>query len=253
MIPTNLLLIVAIQAGVLLCLLFIAKRIGTSANIHWRVSIGAGVAFGVLMDSVLGNEGIFAYLPSGVDSTYSYPNELPLTLLFFNAIASYGIAALSVATIAQSLFEHPKSITNASLWIASFIVGGLFAVLLAPDDSLALMIAWGVAIIGASELLLYIGNRLGPIMLLLNKKNYRPTLNLFVFSLLVGAVYELANLAFPFWVWLPESSVSQGTLRIIITLFGYFVLFYPMAALYILIIDTQQTRFNAKESKWPNK
>lgn len=238
-IPTNLLVIVTIQAFVFLCLLLTVKLFGISGPIQWRVSFGVGIGFGVLMDSILGGDGIFAYLPSGPASAHLYPSELSFVLLVFNAIASYGIAALSIATIAPSLFENRYFIGKGSLWLGSLIVCGLFLVVLVPSHSLALMFAWGAVIIGFSELFLYLGKKTGPVLALFNEHNYRPFLKLFIFSSLVGSIYESANMAFPFWVWLPESSVNPNALTALVIFAGYFVLFHPMAALYTLLIDAQ--------------
>lgn len=234
LIPTNLVIIVLVQAIILSVLLILLKRFGTAEHIDWPVAIVIGVGFGVLMDVVLGGYDIFAYLPAGHMMGYVDPRELPIQVLLFNAIASYGLASLSVAAITSHLVITCQRNRNRLLLLGLLTICGLLAVIIVPARSVALMFAWGTVIVGASELILYIGGKTGPVLALLSGKDHRPFIILFVFSAALGSIYETINAFFRFWIWLPGSSASATALSILVALVGYMALFYPMLALYAI-------------------
>ncbi|MCW9060057.1 MAG: hypothetical protein OQL11_14410 [Gammaproteobacteria bacterium] len=239
-IPANLLIIVVVQALVLITLLVLSGRFSIEHKIDWKIALGVGVGYGMLMDALLGGVGVFAYLFGEPSSGYTSPNELPIFLLVFNAVASYGLAALSVAVIAPGIIRPLKIHANLPLLVGVVLIFSLCLAIITPAHSLWLMFAWGAVVISFSELLLCHGGKGGPILAFITDRDYRPLLVLIGFSVVVGSIYEIVNIVFPFWVWLPGSSVSLWILTLLVVLLGYFVLFYPMATLYVLISNHQR-------------
>lgn len=233
--PTNLLLIVAVQAAAF-AVAALSLR-GTSAwqRLDWPVAIGVGVGFGILMDLVLGEHGVFAYLPNADRGAVVSPKELPVLVLLFNSVASYGLASLSVALIAPNLVVSFTRTRDWSIRLATATTLSLFAVLTAPERGLAMLFAWGAVIVSAGELWLYLCGKTGPVLALLAGKDPMPILRLTLFSSVLGVCYELANFFFPFWVWLPGSDITPIRLSSLVALVGYIALFHPMAVLYVSV------------------
>ena len=145
------------------------------------------------------------------------------------------MAALSVAVIAPKSIVSIHAHENPSSLVGGVLICTLCLAIISPAHTLWLMFSWGAVVLSASELLLCHGGKVGPILAFLIFRDYRPLLTLISFSIVVGSIYETVNMLFPFWVWLPGSSGSSLIIAIVIVLLGYFVLFYPLAALYILI------------------
>lgn len=235
--PENLVIIVFAQAALFVALILGLQHFGFIQGLDWPIAIGVGVGFGMLMDLVLGAYGIFGYHPAGHASQAVNPRDLPLHVLLFNAFASYGLASLSIATIAPHLVVSYRRTRNWSVRLGLVTTCGLLAVMIVPDRSVAMMFAWGIVIVGAGELALYVGGKTGPVLAFVAAKNYWPLLRLVSFSATVGISYESTNLAFPFWEWLPGSPSSKTTLVALVALVGYVALFHPMAALYVILTD----------------
>lgn len=237
--PTNLIIIVLAQAIILLIMLMFLKRTRQSSTINWPVAIGIGAGFGVLMDLVLGAYGIFAYLLPGWTKVPIDPRKLPVQVLIFNAIASYGLASASIAAIAPSIVVASRRNRGWSISTGLITVGGLLGVLLIQTASVGMMFAWGLVIIGTGELALHIAGKAGPFLAVLAKHDWHPLVRLWLCSSFLGATYEIINIMFPFWVWLPGSSINQTLLVGIIVSIGYVALLHPMAVLYILLNDRE--------------
>lgn len=229
--PANLIAIACCQAAIwgIVRLLPNAARID---RLQWLKVAGLGTFFGILMDLLLGAAGLFAYLPEGSQTMPVEPKNLPLFLLIFNAFISYGLAVATTALVVKSFIKNSKT---PKFWryATALLMGiGIVGIIFSPPASLAMMISCGIAIVAGGELLLAIDNRGGPLILLFSRQTYLPFLKLWAFSILVGTGYEIANLFFPFWVWLPGSNISGISIRILVIFLGYFALFHPIAILW---------------------
>lgn len=235
--PSNLIVIVVVQSIVLIAVLVFQWRAGRRISINWPLATLTGIVFGTLMDLVLGAYGIFAYRLHGLAEAPIKPHDLPVAVLLFNALASYGIASVTVSTIASRVVSKEPSVLGFRIGIVLFTVCGFLGVISLPTASISSMFAWGATIISAGELVLCLNGTQGPFLALLTTRDWKPLLNLWGLCLFVGVTYEITNLFFPFWVWLPSVALNQGILTVIIAFFGYVALLHPMAVLYVLIAD----------------
>ena len=237
--PGNLIVIVACQAALLIAALVLFRIANQRVGISWLLAGGIGVGFGVFMDAVLGIHGIFAYLPNGPQAPFVRPKDLPLEVLIFNALASYGVAAATVATISARVVTAG---TPATSWSSRLTIAPLFgsiAVTLCAPASVPMMVAWGAILIGGGELALYVSGRSGPFLSLLSGSGWKPVVTLWAFSFVIGSIYEVCNTLFPFWIWLPGADVDTFRLKVLISTLGYMALMHPMAVLYILLDQPQ--------------
>jgi len=236
----NLLLIVIVQSIVLAVVLIWRRRRSGDATLNWIAAIAVGAVFGLAMDLSLGAQDVFAYHPLAGQPLAVQPRRLPMLLLIFNAIASYGIASVTAAAVAPRLVTLSRPGTGWALVLALAAIAGIGGVLLLPNGSLAILFAWGVVLIASGELALWGRAKSGPFLSLAAVRDWHPLSRLVRLSLLVGLSYELANAAFPFWVWLPGSSLGPIGLAALIALIGYVALLHPLTVLYLLVTDAHR-------------
>lgn len=231
--PINLVYIVLFQAFIW-GIIRILPNSNPLGRAQWAIVAATAILFGVAMDLVLGASGIFAYLSEGPFTPPVEPHNLEIYLLLVNAFFSYGIAIATLALVVDSITVSYK---RSIFWL--FLTGvavftGIFGIISSPEASFAVLFSWGLVIVSAGEFLLMLNDRAGPVVMLFVRRSYFPFFKLWIFSIVVGASYELANLVFPFWGWLPDSGLSQTTLRILMIFFGYFALFHAITALWFL-------------------
>lgn len=233
--PINLILIVLAQIFIWGLIRMVANPTSIDPT-QWVIIAIMGTFLGISMDTVLGTFGIFTYLANGVSETPVRPQNLSINLLVFNAFASYGVAFATTALVADSVVStNTKKKSKSWVWItclANFI--GIAGIILTERASFGMMVSLGIVIISFGEILLILKNQFGPLIALFSQESYLPFLKLWAFSISVGAGYEIANWIFPFWIWLPNSSIPTFWLRILIIFLGYFVLFHAMTTLWAL-------------------
>lgn len=233
--PINLVAIVVAQ---LITFAIIMQLFGRKTNLaisDWLLVVGVGTGLGLLMDAVIGTFGIFAYLPQGISGSPVVPRELPIHVLLFNAFASYGLASATVVPL-SSHFLRQHSLSRRWMAVCGAVaLCGVVGVLLFHPGSVAVLFAWGGTIIAFGELVLGVKRKTGPFLSLFTLNDWRPFGRFWLLCASVGAVYELVNSAFPFWVWLPDSHVSEVGMKTLIAVAGYLALFHPLVVLYVLL------------------
>lgn len=231
--PINLFYIVLFQA-VIWAIVRILPNSSQLDKKQWATVAATGLLFGVSMDLALGAFGIFAYLPDGPQASVIEPHNLEIYLLLFNAFISYGIAVATLAMVADSMTVESECSTFWMTAMRIAIFAGILGVIFSPTASFAILFSWGLVIVSSGELLLMLINHAGPLVSMLSQMSYVPFFKLWTFSIMIGASYEIANLFFPFWVWLPNSGISTNLLRLLIILLGYFALFHAITTLWVL-------------------
>ena len=192
------------------------------------LSMAAGIVFSAAYDLILGRQGVFVYGGSMGTNLIPGVGLTPVHLLANGAI-SYGAAFATVFYLRgpRSDIARPCGrLLHAALiaTIALAIAGDC----LSPPGSIWLMFCAGIAILGAGELICLLRGRPGPIVPLLTGRDWRPAGRLWLASLLIGSAYELANLVFPFWIWLPRGGLPPMVVECLVVGSGYVVLLHPM-------------------------
>lgn len=203
---------------------------------QWARVAVIGTLFGAVLDPLLGAAGLFGYLPQGPGTPAVEAAQLPVYFLFFNAFISYGLVLATTALVSDFFIDNKNEQASLVWNIASGFIAcfGIAGIILSPTGSLPMMFSCGLVIVTAGELLLGLYGRNGPLVLLCSGTDYRPFLKLWVFSILIGAGYEIANLFFPFWKWLPGTAIPEMWLQLLIITVGYFALIHPLATLWHL-------------------
>lgn len=239
--PVNLVYIVLFQAFIW-SLVRILPNSNPLDRFQWAIVAITGLLLGIIMDLALGAFGAFAYLSEGPFASPVAPHNLEIYLLVVNAFFSYGIAVATLALVTDFItVDYKRSILWLILMIAA-VMAGIIGIMFSPKSSLPMLISWGVVIVSAGEFLLMLSDRAGPLIAMLALNYYTSFFKLWIFSIVIGASYELVNLAFPFWIWLPDSGISQSLLRTLVIFFGYFALFHAITTFWVLL--------NSKKEKW---
>lgn len=246
--PINLIYILLFQAFIW-GLIRILPNSNPLDRFQWMMVAITGLLLGLVMDLVLGAFGVFVYLPDGPFASTVEPHNLEIYLLIVNALFSYGIATATLALVADLItVDYKLSI----LWLVLMgivIFTGIMGIIFSPESSIAMLISLGVVIVSAGEFLLMLNDRAGPLVAMLFLKSSIPFFKLWIFSIVVGASYELANLVFPFWIWLPDSGLSQTLLRTIMIFLGYFALFHAITTFWIIFKRNYSELVSGCESK----
>jgi hypothetical protein len=234
-VPVNLIVIVIVQAITLALVIRLFGRRSRLTLSDWLLAFAIGLSFGILMDAILGTYGIFDYLPHGTSSVPVPPRDLSVPVLLFNALASYGTASATVAAV-WPRFLGGRGVSRRWLIVCGAIAFvGELGILLLPAGSVELLFAWGATITALGELVLVVNGKCGPLLALFAARDWRPFGRFWLFSVLVGAVYELVNGLARFWVWLPQSQLNETLLRLLIAVVGYLALFHPILVLFVLL------------------
>lgn len=231
--PVNLVYIVLFQAFIW-GLVRILPNSNPLDRSQWAIVASIGLFLGIVIDLVLGAFGVFAYLSEGPFAPPVAPHNLEIYLLVVNAFFSYGIAAATLALTANLItIDYKRSILWLILMTAA-ILAGTIGIIFSPESSIPMLISWGIVIVSAGEFLLMLNDRAGPLVAMAGLRSYTPFIKLWIFSIVIGASYELVNIIFPFWIWLPDSEISQSILRTVMIFFGYFALFHAITVLWVL-------------------
>jgi hypothetical protein len=218
----NLAIVSSIQIAVLI-IVSIRRRYGWSLHEILTLMV-ASIPFGFAYDLLSGwYIGAFSY----PDGTWS------LGFLFANAVLSYGPA---ICTAYLVPIEAPASSLRTTVFLIFLVVStGALASSVTLSGPLLLRI-WliSVGLISLAEVGYAARNRGGVLSQLL-KNRWRPFLILFIWSVLLGLVYEGANFLFPVWSW-NLSPIPQPYSEVCILFGGYFVLFYTLNAVAVMVL-----------------
>lgn len=240
--PRNLIVIILFQA-VIWCIVRILPNTSKMDKFQWITVAVMAIIYGISLDLILGNFGIFSYLPDGPEMRPVEPIELEIPLLVINSFASYGLA---IATVALAANSFTVKTNRSEFWLIitgiTFAIG-LVGIIYLPPASIQIMVFLGMVLVSGGELLSVLNGRAGPLIALASGTSSVPFFKLWIFSTLIGVGYEVANYFFPFWIWLPGSDIPAIWLRILIIFFGYFALFHSMTILWVLL-DSKKWRNN---------
>lgn len=233
MMPVNFYGIITAQAILYIVFAWYYKKFPTRNTLIF--SVIAGIVIGFLFNIISSILGFYTYLRDTALIPVR-PWNLSLYELLVNGVISFGLTIITAQTLPQkvvTLRTKTRLITGAIfllLWIVS-----IFIAIHSPHASVMLMIASGMFIISAGELLLILCNKGGPLVQSMTLTSVKLPLQGYCAAVIIGAFYELANLFFPFWVWLPGSTLSPYFIESLIIIAGYYALLHPMMVLWVLI------------------
>ncbi len=189
--------------------------------------LALGIPYGLAMDSLVGyRTGIFNY--QGLEDSLSF--------LFLNALLSYGLAISTMFNFVPFLtsgiainrrFSYFFILIGSSVLFFHARFGGV--------SPLVDMFSVGVIILCFSDavFILFSGKCMTLNLVSLNESLIR----IGMFSAATGAFYEATNYFARLWVW-ENDFPSQGINFLMIVLFGYFVLLFPMLVLAFVFQST---------------
>ena len=234
-IPANLLLIVLAQTAFLGAIALAFRQHLPSWPMYIVRSLGIGVVLGAMMDLTLGSHGVFSYLPYGPSAAAVEPKALEGQVLLFNAIGSYGVAAMTIVLLAKFVVAQQPPDYRIYRWLLAPVTVGLTAVLFLSDSTIAIMFAWGILIVCLGEFLAARTGLTGPVLALLANNWPLPLARLWGFSMVLGIAYEIANWVWPFWVWIPNRQLPTIVIESLVVGFGYFVLCHPIVVAWSIL------------------
>ena len=224
--PINFYIIITIQALMYIIFSFINKKRLTLREL--LLSAGIGVTLGVPFDVLLGNFHLYTYIPS-VDRELVQHTGLTISQLIINGLLSFGIAVATVKLFAITPINVPqKSYSFLLVVYGILLITSLPLIKLLQNGTIPLMFASGVFIVSLGELLLLFNKIQGPISELLISKKITPSFYMAAQCAFIGAVCELINFFFPFWVWLPNTHHNRFLVELLIVTLGYLALLHPM-------------------------
>lgn len=229
MLGTNFVIVVSIQ---FLWFLAVFWALKPKQSFWYLLLVGLllGIPYGLGMDLLVGGQNkIFNY----------YGKEQSWVFLLANWLFSYGFCISTVFVFAYR--ERPAKRTSKSLFfgLALLLCACAVAWRIAVIDITLLRMVWlGLILILASELVYLAYQKMGYVerLLRLDGKIW----SFWLFSILTGVVYEIANFAFPLWAWDNQFPTREINL-ILIIVFGYCVLLYPIMAMKLIASEMRST------------
>lgn len=206
---------------------------GTSLQKIILLSACGGLIGGLLFDVIFGALGVFSYQSKNPNNSF-YATGLSLYQLILNGIFSYGLAIATARyitpkiragkkdTIKKNTIKKDTALVLALLVLISFGLSFLYTF------GISTLFMYGVGILALGECILVLTGKSGPFVSLVFTRNYSSFMRLWANSILIGFLYEMVNLLFPFWIWLPRFYPSQVGLEFLIIIFGYMALFHPI-------------------------
>lgn len=221
--------------------LFIRKRMSiTSLSKLLILSSIFGVMYGFVFDTVFGVAGLFSYISDNKDQAL-YGTGLTVWQLVINGALSYGLAVATVyfiiskkITTKRFLFKKLALALAAVITLISSIYLYIFPV------GIFSLFAGGLAVISFGEGVSIFCKQDGPFLSVLRKRNYKAFILFLLNCAMIGLLYELTNILFPFWVWLPGGTDSHLLVETLVVLFGYVVLLHPMVIFWQLVITSRK-------------
>lgn len=171
----------------------------------------------------------FDLLIGRYETIFSYHIEVGRFFFYLlNGLLSYGLA---LATIWLLPVRLPRQSNRTSGIAAAMSVCLSLLVLIALPSreltTLVVMLVGGMAILGCSEVIARVCGFQGTISAFLDGEP-KQLFQLWFTSIALGTAYEITNVLFPVWIWEPMQGLSFVESELLIIVFGYFVLVYPM-------------------------
>lgn len=191
------------------------------------ISMLLGVPTGILFDLLIGRgAGIFSYFL-----------EQNLVFLILNGMLSYGSAVATAATFPAEIRRHGRRLSRRDMrmMFAGAILIGTASLGLRLSNPIGEMFCAGIIVIVGSEIVALLAGWFGPIARI-SIGDIRPFCICWIYSVLIGAVYEIANAVFPVWQWTAGASLPRWSVEFFVVVFGYLVLFYPMILAWQLLL-----------------
>ena len=226
--PYTFWIIIFVQTLIFLAFFFYKRR---SLHISLLKVLGVsglfGIAFGFLFDTILGKLGVYSYISLTLQE-HIFVTNLSLLQLIINGLFSFGL------TIATAYYITPKSNTvsttiknRVSILFILAALPLLYGISFLSPGLLILFLA-GTLILLIGELCMLMQSKMGPLLTLFIKREFKVFLRIWFLIIVVGLVCESINFLFPFWVWLPGLGYDQILLESLIIIFGYVPLIHPM-------------------------
>jgi hypothetical protein len=186
-----------------------------------------GIIFGFLLDITASSLHLYTYIRDSILNP-ARPWNLTLLELIINGALSYGLATATTKTLlTKSVPIEGKKRLKPALLFLLLIVVTTYAMFQVVSGTILMMFLLGTWIVSCGELLLLAKRTMGPVTELITLRNVSTSVSLWWRITLVAIFYELTNMLFPFWSWLPGSLVPQSAIEIIIIVAGYYALLHP--------------------------
>lgn len=228
---------VIVGAQTVLYLLFIiATRAKHQSFMELMLAGVVGATLGPLFDIVLSYHEIYFYYPTGHE-TPLYDIGLTATELVINGFISWGLFLASAKTLVDALYrKEPKHFKEGIATLFFFIA--LLALSMLSLNSytkgtIQHLCALSTMLISLGEVILYLTKRQSLLFETLFSK--KRIVVVFSLSLAYGILLEITNNLFPFWRFMPTSTISHVTIEFLFAFCGYFVLFHPAMVIWKLI------------------
>ncbi len=238
--PSNFYIIIFVQLLVLLCAAKYGKPYLRSLSGFIGISAIGGLVLGVFFDVVFGTLGVFSYInPHTEPGINAWGLSVPH--LIVNGILSYG---LTVATAYYITPQVTRRLTGTQKRIATAgYLGALFVCVflaMTQHNQIIDIFLYGAVIVLGAEVLVTSLSYPGVLTSFLVYGDYLRPFRIWLCSIFIGFVYEVTNGLLPFWSWLPHSSYQRGEVEILVVVFGYVALLYPMIVLW-QVLTTKNT------------
>lgn len=226
--PYNFWIIIFVQTLIFLVFFFYKRRSLHSSLLKVLGLSGLfGIVFGFLFDTILGKLGVYSYISSTIQENIFVTN-LSLLQLGINGLFSFGLTVAIAYVVTPKSNTVSTSIKNkVSILFALLILLLLYAISFLSPGLLILFLA-GALILLIGELCMLMQFKMGPLLSLLIKREFKVFLRIWFLIIVIGLVCESINFLVPFWVWLPGLGYDRMLLEFLIIVFGYVPLVHPM-------------------------
>lgn len=226
--PNNFWIIIAVQFLVYILIAKITKQKLLSFRIL-LVSFLIGIVIGLPFDLISSNLGLYTYLSDTREGAQYAWNLTPFELII-NGFLSFGLAVSTAKFVWKDipLLLDRKRWGNLVVFFSTIVITSLIFCLTLPRNNLPLMFACGFLIVSIGELLLLFFKKHGPIAELLITWDISKVLKSWIMIMTLALFYEITNLFFPFWVWLPGNSYTMFFMTILMVSVGYVGVIHPM-------------------------
>jgi len=223
----NFVLLVTVQWGIGVALAGAMRARVKQIVAACAIGLLLGIPFGLGFDLLIGrNAGIFGY--------YLPPRA---GFIFLNGLLSYGAAVATAAFFprlilpdAASEVEHRKLVLL--FWL--LILGAALVSFIYAAGPLGSMFRAGAIILALGEVVAALCGRRTALAALVHGMP-GPLLKFWAAAAGIGALYEIVNLCFPVWHWVPIDSAVSWPVEFVVVAFGYVVLFHPLRLIWQLI------------------
>jgi hypothetical protein len=210
--------IIAVQTA---CFFFVASLYRATVRSIFQAlfaGLAAGLLIGIAFDVFIG----------ALANVFTYRFRPTFLFLVLNGSCSYGVAFATVMLIPKRRAHANKFLSpRFGILVAAaaflFSIGTMFLGL----DRLVQVMILGIAVLSAGEGVAAAARRSGPVLEAF-QGDPSSFIRLWVSSVCLGTVYEMANFLWPVWEWEPARYIAMEIWWPLLICFGYFVLFHPM-------------------------